>query len=273
MRSYPAVSIIIPTKNEEENITRCLKSIKKQSYPGKIEIVVVDNYSRDKTVKFARRYTPDVYIQGAERSSQRNFGAKKAKGKYLLFVDADMELKKGAVSACISLYSNCQSAIALKEHSQGSTFWGKALALEKNCYQDSEILAAARFFKKPNFLKLGGFDEKLIAAEDWDLTERAKKTGLSILITHTPLIIHHEPKESLFKLLSKELYYINNIHYYKKKHSKRFTQQASLKYRTSLWFKHWTKLLPHPLLTLSFLFYKLLVYLLWQINRLLKASH
>lgn len=274
MRNYPKVSIIIPTKNEEKNIVRCLKSIKKQNYPGKIEIIVVDNYSEDNTVKLARTCTGKVLTHGFERSAQRNFGAKKAYGGYLLFIDADMELKQGAISKCVSLMldkslitNNKSRIITLKERSRGSSFWGKALALEKNCYQDETILAGARFFKKSDFLALGGYDESLIAAEDWDLTERAKKIGLSILFTQNVLIYHHESKDSLLKLLKQDLHYIKNIALYAKKHPKKFSQQSSLSFRLTIFAKNWHKLFLHPILTLAFFLYKTLVWILWRYEK------
>lgn len=72
------VSVILTTKNEEKNIASCLESIKNQNYPSdKIEIIIVDNDSIDRTKKIALRYTDKVYNFGPERSSQRNFGVRK----------------------------------------------------------------------------------------------------------------------------------------------------------------------------------------------------
>src|SRR3990167_3285518 len=85
------VSIIVTTKNEEANIKRLLESIKSQTY-SPIEIVVVDNNSTDNTKVIAKKYTNKVFNFGPERSAQRNFGAKKSLGRYLVFLDADMEL-------------------------------------------------------------------------------------------------------------------------------------------------------------------------------------
>lgn len=51
------VSIIVTTKNEEKNIKNCLRSILQQAYHGdKIEMIVVDNNSTDRTREIARRY-------------------------------------------------------------------------------------------------------------------------------------------------------------------------------------------------------------------------
>src|SRR5665811_1228312 len=95
------VSVIITTKNEERNIENCLKSIKEQSYSN-IEIIVVDNYSSDKTKEIARRYTDKVYDKGPERSAQRNYGMiDKSSGEYVMFVDADMVSSRDLIGDCV----------------------------------------------------------------------------------------------------------------------------------------------------------------------------
>lgn len=82
------VSVIITTKNEEENIANCLESIKQQTYPQeKIEIIVVDNNSVDKTKEIALKYTDKVYNFGPERSAQRNFGIRQARREYILSLE------------------------------------------------------------------------------------------------------------------------------------------------------------------------------------------
>ena len=73
----PLVSVIITTRNSQRTLQACLLSVKKQTY-RKIEIIVVDNHSKDNTQKIAEKYAHSVYIKGPERSTQRNWGAKKA---------------------------------------------------------------------------------------------------------------------------------------------------------------------------------------------------
>ena len=89
------LSIIIPTKDEELNIGRLLNSIitSKQYNKETIEIIVVDNPgTTDKTRDIVDQFPIiQLFLQGPERSSQRNYGAKMANGEYLYFVDADME--------------------------------------------------------------------------------------------------------------------------------------------------------------------------------------
>src|SRR3989344_698079 len=104
MKRYdkPLVSVIITTRNEESVIRRLLESVKKQSYLN-IEIIVVDNYSNDSTVKIAKQFTKMVFQKGPERSAQRNFGADKSSGDYLLFLDADMELSPTVIEEVTNL--------------------------------------------------------------------------------------------------------------------------------------------------------------------------
>jgi len=77
---------IILTKNEEKNISQAIKSLKWCS-----EIIVVDDYSTDKTAVIAKKLGAKVYIHRSKGdfSEQRNFGLKQAKGEWVLFVDAD----------------------------------------------------------------------------------------------------------------------------------------------------------------------------------------
>ena len=79
----PLVSVIITTKNSSRTLETCLKSIKDQTYKN-IELIVIDNNSIDNTKEIAKKYTNKVFNYGPERSAQRNFGAKQAKGEYLL---------------------------------------------------------------------------------------------------------------------------------------------------------------------------------------------
>lgn len=89
------ISVVVLTKNEEKNLQDCLESIKWCD-----EILVIDDNSTDKTIEIAKKYGARVFIRSLNNSfaQQRNFGLKKAWGKWVLFLDADEriseELKK-----------------------------------------------------------------------------------------------------------------------------------------------------------------------------------
>jgi glycosyltransferase involved in cell wall biosynthesis len=88
-KTFPKVSIIIPTLNSEAVINNCLASIKKQDYRN-FEIIIIDNGSIDKTIKIAAKYTKNIFhnpIKSAEAS--KAFGIKKANGAYIALIDSD----------------------------------------------------------------------------------------------------------------------------------------------------------------------------------------
>jgi len=79
-------SAVVLTKNEEKNIKKCLQGL---SWCN--EILVIDDLSIDKTVKIARNLKAKVYSKALNNdfARQRNFGLKKAKNKWVIFIDAD----------------------------------------------------------------------------------------------------------------------------------------------------------------------------------------
>jgi len=80
------ISAIVLSKNEEKNIQKCLEGLKWCD-----ERIVIDDYSEDKTAELAKSRGVKVYKRKLDNNfaGQRNFGLKKAKGDWVLFVDAD----------------------------------------------------------------------------------------------------------------------------------------------------------------------------------------
>jgi rhamnosyltransferase len=85
-------SIIIPTKNEEANIGRCLEAVYRQSVDFPFEVLVIDSGSRDRTIEMARKH-PVRLLQIAEpefhHARTRNLAAAVSLGKYLTFLSGD----------------------------------------------------------------------------------------------------------------------------------------------------------------------------------------
>ena len=85
LHRQPTVSVIVPTKDVSRTIERCLSSIRGQSWQA-LELIVIDNFSKDGTWEIAEGIA-DVALQaGPERSSQRNLGISLAKGQYLSLI-------------------------------------------------------------------------------------------------------------------------------------------------------------------------------------------
>lgn len=243
------VSCIIATKNEEKNLPRLLKSIKEQRYQN-LEIIVVDNSSKDKTKEIAKNFGAKVFDHGPERSPQRNFGVEKSKGNYLLFLDADMELEKSLLQECVELIEldNRLKALIIPEKSVGEGFWAKAKALERQTYLGDSSIEAARFFERKAFLQVGGYDESLIAAEDWDLHSRIKDGGFKIGRINS-FIIHHEGNLKFSTSLSKKFYYGKNLSKFLEKGNFKAGQVSPIRLS---YIKNLPLFLKHPVTTIGF---------------------
>ncbi|MFA5362972.1 MAG: glycosyltransferase [Candidatus Omnitrophota bacterium] len=202
----PLVSVIVTTRNEERNIEACLSSVTAQTISREnIEIIVVDNDSRDSTKEISARFTGAVFNAGPERSAQRNFGARRAQGKYLLFLDADMILSERVVEECVE---TCRrqgyAALYIPEQIIGRGFWIRVRNFERSFY-DGTVIDCVRFMRKDAFLSIGGFDETLTGPEDWDFDRRMKPYG-KVGISVEPLF-HNEDAFRVGKYYQKKSYY------------------------------------------------------------------
>lgn len=249
------VSVVVTTKNEGKNIDRLLRSIASQTY-GNIETIVVDNNSSDKTKEIAKKFTKKVYDKGPERSAQRNLGVEKAKGEYVVILDADMELGSRVIEDCVETAKyEGYKAIVIPEKTVGHGFISKVRQFEREMYEGDLSIEVARFFERRVFEEFGGYDLNLTGPEDYDLPYRISKK-YKIGRAHEYLF-HHEGSLSLTKLLSKRFYYASRGALYAEKHPELIKTQGNMLFRAT-YFKHWAKFVMHPILGLSFIFIKVL---------------
>lgn len=253
MSEKPLVTILIPTKNSEEYLDIVLKSIKNQTYKN-TEIILVDNNSRDKTKNIAQKYTKKIYNKGPERSSQKNFGVKRARGKYVLILDSDAELTKHIIKECVELSEekNLDMVIIPEKH-VGSGFWTKSKALERECFLGDDTVECPWFFRKSSFLKSGGYNNELYAGEDWELFERMKKMDFKY-DRNKSFIHHHLGHLKYWKMVKKKYYYGKNLAVYMKKST---NASSKIPFFRRVYFKNWKKLIAHPFLTFGFMVLKL----------------
>lgn len=93
--TWPKISLAVFTFNDREGARRALDSVKKQVYPkNKIEIIVIDNGSKDDSATVARRYTKNVFVSLKDAHENRADGMRKAKGDFIyMILEQDMELR------------------------------------------------------------------------------------------------------------------------------------------------------------------------------------
>jgi arabinofuranan 3-O-arabinosyltransferase len=207
------VSVIVPTHESGATLDACLRSIREQNVP--VELIVVDNGSKDDTPTIASRYADRVIRSGPERSAQRNAGARIATGTSLLFVDSDMVLPPELAEAVVARFDAAPDiqALVVPERSAGRGYWARCKVLEKEIYVGDRSVEAARAFRRGAFRDSGGFDEDLFAGEDWDLADRVDPTGESTDRVE-PVIVHDEGRLTLREDLRKKLYYGRSLRRY-----------------------------------------------------------
>ena len=265
------VSVVISTKNEELNIRNCLTSVSNQSFKN-IEIIVVDNDSSDNTREISREFTSKVYTKGPERSAQRNYGAQLASGYYILYLDADMILTPNVIQQCVDQMSANPALIGIyvPELIIGDGFWIKVRRFERSFYTGT-VIDAVRFFKRSDFLAIGGFDETLWAGEDWDLDIRLKSIGNTDIIGAA--LYHNERSFSLGRYIKKKAYYSTSLDAYTAKWGQKhptIRRQLGFFYRYfGVFFEHGSgmQLVRHPILTVCMYFLRFCVGLVYLTRR------
>ncbi|MBI3037211.1 glycosyltransferase [Candidatus Woesearchaeota archaeon] len=179
----PAVSIVIPTYNEEKYLHMLLESIKRQRFKD-IEVIVSDAPSKDKTQNIAKKFGCKIVKPSSLPSVARNLGAKAAKAKYLLFVDADVILPEGFLSRIISNFKNKNYVCASVSYKPlSSRLVDKAAFLLINLFSwlfqrvSPHGAGWCIIIRKNVFEKIGGFNTAYRICEDHDLIKRAAKIG------------------------------------------------------------------------------------------------
>jgi GT2 family glycosyltransferase len=176
--ALPVVSIIVPVFNEERLIRTTLEAVRALDYPGgKIELVVVDNGSTDRTIELARGcgarviVLPDVSV-----AALRNAGAAVASGSVFAFLDADcVPSRDWLINAVYSLRKDADITgcrVAIPEN--GGWIERAWFALPHPGRRVVPYINSGNLIvPRQVFERVGGFDESLISGEDSDFCRRA----------------------------------------------------------------------------------------------------
>jgi glycosyltransferase involved in cell wall biosynthesis len=111
--SLPTVSVVIPYYKQEDFLVETIQTVKKQTYP-KIEIIVVDDGSPVRADLVLGSAAKDVIVFRTKNSgcpSARNFGFRKSRGDYIIFLDSDDRLAPGAIEAHLRAFAGHPDAV------------------------------------------------------------------------------------------------------------------------------------------------------------------
>ncbi len=205
--TYPLVSVIIPTYNRETLIIKAINSILKQSFQD-FDILIIDDASTDGTESVIRNLNNDKikYYKLEKNSGQciaRNYGIKRATGKYIAFLDSDdewlpeklskqLECYKNGPANLGSVYGYSYSMDMIKNKT--SLISGKAYRGNiHNKFMEGFCPSTPSLFliKKEALEKVNYFDENLITFVDLDLHIRISK-DYAFDFVEEPIIIKYE---------------------------------------------------------------------------------
>lgn len=102
MRSKPSISVVIPTLNEEHNIKTVLKGVKAVIRDYRHEIIVVDGYSKDNTVKYAKGMGARVIFDRHGKGTALVKGLNAARGDITISMDADLSNRPNEIKLLIA---------------------------------------------------------------------------------------------------------------------------------------------------------------------------
>ncbi|MBZ9687620.1 glycosyltransferase family 2 protein [Clostridium estertheticum] len=221
------VSVVIPCRNEEKYIGKCLQSIMEQSYGiENIEVFVCDGCSDDSTLDIIKEYSikyPQIKLVINEKRvapTAMNLGIKAAVGEIIVIFGAHAYMNNDYIHICVEKLKSSDIAcvggriINISEDSiaeaislaMASPFGvGNALFRFSNVEQLVDTVAFGAY-KKSIFSKIGYFDEELVRNQDDELNFRITKSGNKILLA-PDIISHYYTRGSFSKLWTQYFQY------------------------------------------------------------------
>ena len=200
------VSVIVPCRNEEKYIGKCLESIIATDFPKeKMEILAVDGMSKDRTREIVRGYTKKYsFVELLDNPriitpAAMNVGIKNAKGEIIIKMDAHSVYEKDYISKCVEhlIQSGADNVGGvLKTIPAKNTLTARGIAI---CLSDFFGAGSSYFrtgskepreadavafgcYRKEVFQKIGLFDERMAKIEDLELNYRLRKAGGKIML-------------------------------------------------------------------------------------------
>ena len=207
-KKEPLVSIVIANFNGKNLLKKCLDALSKTDYPSKkIEIIVVDNGSRDDSVKFIKRYYKNVKVllnNINNYCAACNLGMLKSEGDWVVLLNNDVEVKKDWLRKLVNtaLRDNRIGGIASTLLNYDGTIQNAGLSMLSDFYWDERgsgkkvtkynyiteldaISGACAMYRKEALKQAGFLDEDFVMfGEDVDISMRLKKKGWKLI--HAP---------------------------------------------------------------------------------------
>ena len=215
---HPEVSVVIPVYNQIHYTYACLKSILEHTPDVTYEIIIADDVSTDATAeifKFAENLVISRNQENQGFLRNCNQAAKKARGRYIMFLNNDTQVTDGWLSSLVNLIQSDDSIgmVGFKVvypdgrlQEAGGIIWSDGSGwnygrldnpdkAEYNYVKDVDYISgAAILLSKELWNQIGGFDDRFAPAycEDSDLAFEVRKAGYRVVYQPLSKVIHFE---------------------------------------------------------------------------------
>ena len=198
--SYPKVSVIVASYNNQDTIAECLKSVLALDYPaGYVEVIVMDGVSKDETVKIAQQFPVKVISIRLNAPAAYNYAQKIASHPILGFIDSDAKVESDWLKKLVPHLDEPQVAGvsgSIETWNQDNP-WARSIGYElKNRYRrlgkyTGRIATMNLLLKKSVVEEVGGWDEKLPSQYDTDFGFRMASKGYKIAYEPSAVCYHY----------------------------------------------------------------------------------
>lgn len=174
----PAVTVVVPALDEERSIAACLESLRAQSFPGQIEIIVVDNGSRDRTVAIAEQFGARVIRERRKGVCfARQAGTRAAGAQLIANLDADSRAASDWLERLLAPFATDPRLVAVAGPVtyEGAPAWARAHAASFALVNSiaarltggtAFVMASNLAFRRVAFDRVGGYDLTLPSIGD-----------------------------------------------------------------------------------------------------------
>jgi succinoglycan biosynthesis protein ExoA len=223
--AWPGVSVVVPVLNEEPHLEAAIRRVLDQDYPGELEVIIAVGPSSDRTHEIAEALAAaDPRIRVVDNPAARtpaglNLGIAASKHEIIVRVDGHGELTDGYIRRAVELLDETGAAnVGGVMDAQGTTPFEEAVAvayttrlgLGGSAFHLAESPAAEAetvflgVFRKDVLVAVGGFDESMHRAQDWELNYRLRTGGHKIWFS-PELRVTYRPRATLCALV-KQMY-------------------------------------------------------------------
>lgn len=215
----PGVSVILPILNEERDLSACISAILQQKYDGELEVILALGPSTDNTNKIANSLAQsDLRIKlvnnpTGKTAAALNLAIAAAKYEIICRIDGHAEVSDTYIKTAVevmqqtgavnvgglmnaSASDGLQSVVAKAMRSRIGVGAAKFHTGGEAGEADTVYLGT---FKKSAILQAGGFDERYIRAQDWELNHRLRLNG-GLIWFDPRLVVTYRPRDTYIKL-------------------------------------------------------------------------